>query len=152
MMTTTRFLSCALLCLACAKPYTPAGASPPIDASGTYTARESLYSSTCPGMNAREGAIRVEVQHPSGTSMLKMTVNGQPWDAQVRPDGNFSTAALTIPRGSITTTTSITGRFVDTGFSARVSIRTVERITPVRPGDPTSKTCDYQLRWAAEKM
>ena len=83
---------------------------------------------------------------------MKLTVDGLPWDARIQPDGNFTTAAQTIARGRITTTTTITGRFTDAGFAARVNIKTSEPATQVRPGEPSTRTCEYQLRWSAEKM
>jgi hypothetical protein len=82
-----------------------------------------------------------------------MTVDGLPFDAQIRPDGNFTSPAQTIPRGRITTTTrAVGGRFTDVGFSARITIRSVEPITASRPGAPTTQVCDYQLLWQGEKM
>jgi hypothetical protein len=92
------------------------------------------------------------VQHPAGALTLKLTVDGLPWDARIQPDGNFTTATQTIARGRITTTTSITGRFTEAGFAARVNIKAVEPATQVRPGEPNSRTCDYKLRWQAEKL
>ena len=141
-----------MLGLACAKPYRPAGEPAPRNVSGVYSARESLYSSTCPGMSARQDAFRIEVQHAAGGLTLKFTLDGQPFDAQIRPDGNFTTAAQTIRRGAVSTTTTIAGRFTETGFSARITMRRTEPVAPARPGDATSRICDYQLRWQAEKL
>jgi hypothetical protein len=147
------FVGATVLAVACLnRPYQPAGGSPALNVNGTYSARESLYSSNCPGMAARQQAVRVDVHHNAGALTLKLTLEGQSFDAQIRPDGNFTTAPQTIPRGGSTTTTTIAGRFLDTGFAARITIRTTERIAAARPGDPTSRTCDYQLRWQAEKL
>ena len=155
MRSSIRVLSCALLlagagCLK--KPYRPAGAPSPLDASGIYAVTESVYSGTCPAMSARKDPFRVEVQHPAGALTMKMTVDGLPFDAQVRRDGNFTSVIQMTPGGRYASTTNVAGRFTDAGFSARVTIRTVMPVTRARPGDPSTTTCDYQLLWAAKKL
>jgi hypothetical protein len=142
-----------LLGLGCVKKsFTPAGELPPINASGTYYARETLYSSTCPGFAARKERFIVEVEQRHNARMLRLMVSGIPYDASINADGQFSTTALTVPRGQLTTTTGIGGRFTRTGFTSRVTIKTVEQIMAARPGEPTSRMCEYQLRWEAEKQ
>jgi hypothetical protein len=142
-----------LLGLGCAKKsFEPAGSVPALNASGTYYARETLYSSTCPGIAARKERFVVEVQQPPNARTLKIIVSGLPYEARISAEGEFSTTALTVPRGRLTTTTGIGGRFTRTGFTSRVAIKTVETITAARPGEPTSRICDYQLRWEAEKQ
>jgi hypothetical protein len=142
-----------LLGVGCAKKsFTPAGALPPINASGTYYARETLYSSTCPGFAVRNERFLVQVEQPPNARTLRLMVSGLPYDATINADGEFSTTSLIVPRGQLTTTTGIGGRFTRTGFTSRVSIKTVERIMAARPGEPTSRSCEYQLRWEAEKQ
>ena len=143
-----------LLGAGCAKKsFQPAGALPPLNASGTYYARETLYSGTCPSMVARKERFLVQVEQPPNARTLRITVNGLPYEARMGAEGEFSTTALVVPSGQITTmTTSIGGRFTRTGFTSRVVIKTVERVTTARPGEPTTRACEYQLRWEAEKQ
>jgi hypothetical protein len=142
-----------LLGLGCAKTsFEPAGALPPLNASGTYYARETLYSSTCPGIAARKERFLVEVEQPPNARTLRIMVSGLPYEARMSAEGEFTTTALIVPRGRLTTTTGIGGRFTRTGFTSRVSIKTVEAIMAARPGEPTSRICEYQLRWEAEKQ
>jgi hypothetical protein len=142
-----------LLGMACAKKYQPAGAAPPLNASGTYYARESLYSSTCGPMAARKEKFLVEVYQPPNARTLRLTAAGLSYDATIDADGYFSTTSLVVPRGQdVSSTTGLGGRFTATGFTSRVSIKTVERLVATRPGEPTTRTCDAQLRWEAEKQ
>ena len=153
-MTIPGIVAALLLGLGCAKKsFQPAGALPPLNASGTYYARETLYSGTCPSMAARKERFLVQVEQPPNARTLRITVNGHPYEARISAEGEFSTTALVVPSGQMTTmTTSIGGRFTRTGFTSRVAIKTVERITAARPGEPTTRACEYQLRWEAEKQ
>ena len=142
-----------LLTVGCAKKsFTPAGELPPLNASGTYYARETLYSSTCPGFAVRKERFLVEVEQPANARTLRLVVSGIPYDASISADGEFTTTALIVPRGQLSTTTSLGGRFTRTGFTSRVSVKTVQPVMAARPGEPTSRSCEYQLRWEAEKQ
>lgn len=142
-----------MLGMACAKKYQPAGAAPPLNASGTYYAQESLYSSTCGPMAARKEKFLVEVYQPPNARTVRLTVAGVSYDATIDADGYFSTTSLVVPSGRTTTsTTGLGGRFTASGFTSRVSIKTVEPLRAARAGEPTARTCEYQMRWEAEKQ
>ena len=142
-----------MLGMACAKKYQPAGAAPPLNASGTYSARESVYSSTCGPRLARKETFLVEVYQPPNARTVRLTVAGLSYDATIDADGYFSTTSLVVPSGQVTSsTTGLGGRFTATGFTSRVSIKTVEPVRAARAGEPTTVACEYQLRWEAEKQ
>lgn len=152
-MTIPRMAVVLLLATGCMKrPYYPAGGPGPLDVGGIYAMEETLYSGNCPGVAARKGLTRVEVKHDPGASMLKLTVDAEPFDAQIRKDGSFNTRPLVISRGSVTFTTSLQGRFTDSGFFARFSVSTTELVNAPRPGVAETQACNYQFRWAAKKM
>jgi hypothetical protein len=65
---------------------------------------------------------------------------------QIRQDGSFDTKPLTIPRGSVTYTTSLTGRFSDSGFFARLNVSSLEPVRLARPGPSETRVCSYQFR------
>jgi hypothetical protein len=142
-----------LLAAGCTKrPYYPAGGPGPLDVSGIYAMEETLYSGNCPGVAARKGLTRVEVKHDPGASMLKLTVDAEPFDARIRSDGSFDTRPLVISRGAVTFTTSLQGRFTDSTFYARFSISTTEVVNAPSQRVPETRACTYQFRWAARKM
>jgi hypothetical protein len=152
-MTIRRVGVALLLATACVKrPYIPAGGPGPIHVAGIYAMEETLYSSNCAGLTARKGLTRVEVQHTAGASTLKLTIDAQPFDAQIRQDGGFDIRPQTIARGSVAYKTSMNGRFTDSSFFARMNVTSNEPVRLSRPGLPESQICSYQFRWAARKM
>lgn len=152
-MTISALAAVSLIGACYKRPYYPAGGPGPADFSGTYYAKESLYFGSCLGLTPRKEKFTVEVDHhPAGALTLKMTAFGMPWDARVQRDGNFTTAAVTIQGAEMTTTTTISGRFGEAGFTARVIVNTIEPIRTARPPEPTTRACNYQFRWEAEKQ
>ena len=152
-MTLRRIGVALILSAGCVKrPYYPAGGPGPLNVAGVYAMEETLYSGDCPGFAARKGLTRVEVQHTPGAATLKMTVDALAFDAQIRQDGGFDTRPFTRSRGSITYRTSMSGRFTDSSFFARLNVSTVEPVAVSRPGTANSRVCTYQLRWAGKKL
>jgi len=134
------------------RPYEPAGGTGALHVAGIYAMQEELYSGNCPGASARKGLTRVEVKHETGASMLKLTVDAQPFDAYIRKDGSFESKPLTISRQQTTYTTSLNGRFTDSSFFARLNVSTTAPLPLARPGLAETRICNYQFRWAAKKM
>ena len=152
-MTIRRIRVALLLCAGCVKqPYYPAGGPGPLHVAGIYAMEETLYSSDCPGVAAKKGLTRVEVQHTAGATTLKMTVEAQSFDAHIRQDGSFDTKPFDLIRGPVTFTTSMNGRFTDSSFFARLNVSSTEPVSAARPGMPNSRVCHYQFRWAGSKL
>jgi hypothetical protein len=118
------------------QPYYPAGGPGKLNVSGTYDTKVEIYSTTCRGLSVIDG--RTYVEHTPGALTFKLTHNDQPFDGRIRPDGSFNTITSTIRRGTGTYTTDINGRFTDSNFYARVTVR--------------AGSCEYQLRWAGTKL
>ena len=147
-MTILRVGVVVLLVTACFhRAYVPAGAPPAFNASGFYAMGEELYSSDCGPVAARTEPVRVEVQHPAGSTVGKFIIDSRPYDMQVRSDGNFTVRQA--ETGKTVNSTTITGRFSADGFYARVNVTTA---VPRVLRDPRPTSCTYQLRWTGKKL
>lgn len=119
--------------------YVPAGSGGLLDATGIYAVQEEIYSTTCRGISALDR--RVEVKHAPGSTSLRILRNTRPFDGTIRLDGSFTTIPNTVPNGQGSETITMTGRFTDSSFYARVNVKLTYPVV-----------CEYQLRWSGTKL
>jgi hypothetical protein len=143
----------------CRRPYQHAGDPAPLEVAGQYGMAETLYSNDCPpsvaralGVELRKQKIHVEVQNTAPSTLLRLTVDVEPFDAQMLPNGRFEVKPIETRRGNASIRRGISGRFTSTGFSARYVVETQEPLPQVRPGPVEYRICKYNFLWEASKL
>lgn len=120
--------------IGCSRPYIPAGAQRP-DYSGTYSLSAAFFNKSCSGISVSN--TDVVVDHTPGGTTLRLTYEGLPFDAKVRPDGRFSVGVSPFRDGGPATAT-IAGKFSIGSFTARVDVKRFNQ-------------CEYYLTWTGTK-
>lgn len=106
--------------------------------SGIYATRVTLLSTKCSAVPVRDADVAVE--HATGATTLKLTYEGVPFQARIRPDGNF-----TIPTSpfrdaaGVPSTADFQGRFSGSAMTATINVNRVVA------------KCTYKIRWSGQR-
>ena len=138
---------------ACAKSHLSSGPRGEFDLSGSYIVQSQPVTNSCSEVTGEQARSRVDVQHSPQAMDLTLVFEGDAYQAQVRRDGRFASAAVRRNRGGAVENATMRGRFGDSTISASLEINR----SAVRPTLPTSHTnmaaaCRYHVNIAGSRL
>ena len=120
----------------------PAAAGPAaLSVAGEYPTQVEILESSCPGLavepttttvRQEPGDLEVELTHAGTTHLGTLTANG-----------SFTTSPTRVEVGDAAHSLSLVGRFSSAGFTARVTGRVSQEVSP--------RSCEYAVTWIGSK-
>jgi hypothetical protein len=123
-------------------PSETASADPALlSVAGEYPTEVEVVESTCPDLVVEP--MTTTVQQVPGDLEVELTHAGTTYRGTLSANGSFTTSPTLVEAGGAQHSLSLVGRFSSTGFTARVTARVRQEVSP--------RSCEYAVTWVGTK-